>query len=327
MVEVCVKCKIEYESFLMKNGKPSKKCPKHYKMDRVREAKRPKRVRKYPKKDEMTPAQLEVYERKTRKRREEGRVKRDTRKYRERKKERLGIEEYRREEARKAKEWRAKNKEHMSVWRKLNFNRTLSYYKRCAKDKNNEWTLIDAYALFLFKQPCHYCGQVNLDEKLTGIDRIDNSKGYITSNVVPCCKICNMMKKDLDQQTFINICKHIAFINGLIKGYSEDFLSPESFRNYCGGDYTIYQRECKRKKKWLFISEQIFEQITDDNCYICNKMNTKYHCNGIDRKDNEFDYIQANCFSCCGQCNYLKNKFHYQQILDKCFKITLMNLK
>jgi hypothetical protein len=31
------------------------------------------------------------------------------------------------------------------------------------------------------------------NEKLTGIDRVDNSIGYVTSNIVPCCQICNMM--------------------------------------------------------------------------------------------------------------------------------------
>lgn len=94
MVEICVKCEIEFESFLMKNGKHSKKCPKHYEMDREREAKRPKRVRKYPKKDEMTPEQLATYQRKIDKRRDYGKVKIACQKYREKKKAILGMEEY-----------------------------------------------------------------------------------------------------------------------------------------------------------------------------------------------------------------------------------------
>ncbi len=167
---------------------------------------------------------------------------------------------------------------------------------------------MDDYVISLFRQPCHYCGDVMIDQKLTGIDRIDNSKGYITSNVVPCCKICNMMKRHLNQKTFINICKHIAFMNGLVKGYSEDFLSPESFRDYITGvNYGVYRYKCKRQNKLLMMSKQKFEEITLENCYICNKMNTRCHQNGIDRKDNEIEYIVGNCFSCCGQCNYLKN--------------------
>jgi len=30
----------------------------------------------------------------------------------------------------------------------------------------------------------------------TGIDRVDNSKGYIPGNCVPCCKHCNQIKSD-----------------------------------------------------------------------------------------------------------------------------------
>jgi hypothetical protein len=55
-------------------------------------------------------------------------------------------------------------------------------------------------------------------------------------------------------------------------------------------------------------------------------MNTRYHQNGIDRKDNEMGYIMGNCFPCCGNCNYFKNKFDYNKILDKCYKITKRNL-
>ena len=132
-MEKCKKCRIDFESFLMKNGKPSKICPRHYELQIEAEKRRPKRMRTYPKKSEMTPAQLEVYERKTRKRREEGRVKIASKKHREKKKEIMGIDEFLKQNARQAREWRSKNKEHMSNWRRLNFNRTLSYYKRCAK--------------------------------------------------------------------------------------------------------------------------------------------------------------------------------------------------
>lgn len=52
---------------------------------------------------------------------------------------------------------------------------------------------------------CEYCGT---KEKL-GVDRIDNTKGYIKGNCVTCCKWCNMMKKNLSVEDFI---KHITKI-------------------------------------------------------------------------------------------------------------------
>jgi hypothetical protein len=45
----------------------------------------------------------------------------------------------------------------------------------------------------LIMQPCEYCGG-QLNKQGLGLDRIDNSKGYIPGNVVPCCKNCNIMK-------------------------------------------------------------------------------------------------------------------------------------
>ena len=61
--------------------------------------------------------------------------------------------------------------------------------------------------------PCFYCGAEKSNHKVTknckegfdhnGIDRIDSSKGYTPDNVVPCCKICNKAKMDMDQKDFI----------------------------------------------------------------------------------------------------------------------------
>lgn len=58
-----------------------------------------------------------------------------------------------------------------------------------------------------WQQDCFYC-----HEKIetVGIDRIDNKKGYSLSNLIPCCKICNLMRRILTQEEFIKKCKLIA---------------------------------------------------------------------------------------------------------------------
>lgn len=35
-----------------------------------------------------------------------------------------------------------------------------------------------------------------------GIDRVDNTIGYLESNIVPCCEKCNMAKRDMSIQEF-----------------------------------------------------------------------------------------------------------------------------
>lgn len=61
-------------------------------------------------------------------------------------------------------------------------------------------------------EDCYYCGN---EYKGIGFDRLDNNIGYVESNVVPCCTICNLMKRNADVDFFINRCKEIAenFIN------------------------------------------------------------------------------------------------------------------
>ena len=73
---------------------------------------------------------------------------------------------------------------------------------------------------------CYYCGAVPANEygsnmyngnyMYQGIDRIDNSKGYIKENCRPCCKFCNMAKSTQTEEEFL---KRINCIyNFLIKG-------------------------------------------------------------------------------------------------------------
>jgi hypothetical protein len=47
----------------------------------------------------------------------------------------------------------------------------------------------------LIRSRCHYCDGV-LNETGSGLDRVDNGKGYSIDNVVPCCKRCNVMKNN-----------------------------------------------------------------------------------------------------------------------------------
>lgn len=70
-------------------------------------------------------------------------------------------------------------------------------------------------------QPCYYCGtspkQVYVKRKIrkitpyiyNGIDRIDNTKGYIRGNVVSCCGICNKMKHSYSIDIFLSQAKKI----------------------------------------------------------------------------------------------------------------------
>lgn len=59
----------------------------------------------------------------------------------------------------------------------------------------------------LWQKPCVYCG----GEIVTvGVDRVDNTKGYVMENVVPCCATCNSMKSSMELVDFVRRCATIA---------------------------------------------------------------------------------------------------------------------
>jgi hypothetical protein len=89
------------------------------------------------------------------------------------------------------------------------------YKKHSAGSRNLEWAIDRPTFEKLCKSPCHYCGIENsVSTKVgqlrrNGIDRVDNSIGYIVSNCVPCCKLCGIMKLDHSLEDFLEKIKDI----------------------------------------------------------------------------------------------------------------------
>lgn len=58
----------------------------------------------------------------------------------------------------------------------------------------------------LIRGRCKYCGEDRRSERngisYMGVDRVDNSMGYVPGNVVPCCKICNYAKGQMTLEQF-----------------------------------------------------------------------------------------------------------------------------
>ena len=97
-------------------------------------------------------------------------------------------------------------------------NGLLSAYKSRAKRGGLSWGLSDGDFFMLTLQNCDYCGcapgnVVNTRRKsglkkgaeyvYNGIDQVDSSLGYEHDNCVPCCKICNLAKRNMPREEFI----------------------------------------------------------------------------------------------------------------------------
>jgi 5-methylcytosine-specific restriction endonuclease McrA len=100
-----------------------------------------------------------------------------------------------------------KNKVDENIWK--NYEGTpFNTYKSRAEQKKVEFTLTKEEFDILREKPCQYCER-NYKEKvhINGIDRLDNSFGYTTSNCVSCCGDCNYAKGILDQRIFLQQCE------------------------------------------------------------------------------------------------------------------------
>jgi len=86
--------------------------------------------------------------------------------------------------------------------------------------RNHIFDLTISEFISIIKQPCKYCGD-NTDIKRSGkfgvrangVDRMDSALGYSFDNCVPCCEMCNYMKRIHTPNEFIRHAKRIAEFN------------------------------------------------------------------------------------------------------------------
>lgn len=98
------------------------------------------------------------------------------------------------------------------------FQKVWNDYVRQSKLRKKVFKLSHSEFLEIIKSPCYYCGvepsnNINKIKKIelnySGIDRVDNNIGYIKSNCVPCCKICNYAKHYHTQEEFYSWIKRL----------------------------------------------------------------------------------------------------------------------
>lgn len=83
-------------------------------------------------------------------------------------------------------------------------------YAKSANSRNIEFKLSEKEFKDITSQQCYLCGVISSDINTNGIDRFDNSKGYILENCKPCCGHCNILKKDLTYDKIIKTSKQIS---------------------------------------------------------------------------------------------------------------------
>lgn len=100
-------------------------------------------------------------------------------------------------------------------------NELLSSYIKSARDRSIEWAVDPEQFFSIVSSDCAYCGirpdsyrkpnvQVNGGFWYSGIDRIDNSRGYVQGNIIACCWTCNRAKATMTIDEFASWMKRLV---------------------------------------------------------------------------------------------------------------------
>lgn len=97
------------------------------------------------------------------------------------------------------KKWKLNNKDKVKLmnkeWNeKFPLKKRLSHARDIARSRNYFCNITDEQFISYWNSPCTYCQKSILKETGIGLDRINNDIGYVATNVVPCCGVCNKIR-------------------------------------------------------------------------------------------------------------------------------------
>lgn len=186
-----------------------------------------------------------------------------------------------------------------------------NHYVKGAKKRGIHFTLSKTLFESLIIKPCFYCNYYKEGE-VNGIDRVDNQKGYIEENAVPCCETCNVLKGSQHPQEFIDKMKAIYQYKTTNQPISPELVEKwNTYQSKTIPNYKTYVKGATSRNIIFQLSETEFTDIVGQSCYLCGVFDK----NGIDRFDNTKGYLLENCRPCCGHCNLMKKNRTYESIL------------
>ena len=90
-----------------------------------------------------------------------------------------------------------------------NYTPLYSAYMNSAEKRGLVFKIGKTVFSILTNASCYICGKKTTNDHQNGLDRIDNSIGYLENNVHSCCGNCNYMKSNYTYKKFIDKCVSI----------------------------------------------------------------------------------------------------------------------
>lgn len=120
------------------------------------------------------------------------------------------------------KNYTATHKVERQEYLKGYWTKSVSRFKKAktsAKHRGISWSLSPEDFEKVTSQPCYYCSNEFCNPVVlgSGLDRLDPSKGYESSNVVSCGKACNTLKMNIlsPEETKVAITAILAYRHSL----------------------------------------------------------------------------------------------------------------
>lgn len=209
-------------------------------------------------------------------------------------------------------------------------------YKNSAANRGISFSL-DEFTVFrpMTRQVCAFCGAPPQSEFKTkhhekcgsyvynGIDRVDNTKGYVDGNVLTSCIVCNRSKNQKSVEDFIDWVRRIVT-------YKRSDL-PVSSVVQCNPNLEmqllVRHQHLAAKRGLVFdLDQDLFTQLIYSDCAYCSappksifptskEVKTTILYSGLDRKNSARGYVEGNVVPCCRACNWAKNTLSVDDFL------------
>jgi hypothetical protein len=166
-------------------------------------------------------------------------------------------------------------------------------------------------------RPCFFCGFYS-DSTFNSVDRIDNNKGYIISNVITACSTCNLMRGTNTPVEFIEKITAIKAFqetkapvdNALIERF------PKFAFLYYKQSYPRFTHRARKREIPYSLKKEDYALIIANDCYLCGIKNSEKNMNGIDRYDSFGEYSIENSRPCCLSCNLIKKTMPFPTMIQ-----------
>lgn len=166
---------------------------------------------------------------------------------------------------------------HNELFKDHKSNKTYKSYRKSAIKRDKKWNLSSKDFKEEILKPCSICGKENSDTHHNGIDRIDNSEGYIIGNIQSCCGECNYMKKDLDMSSLVTKLLDIYDCHPIFEINQENSnenasIVPNTHKK------TKAEIECERKCRIEANKKNLLDRYSDNS--VQNRIDVLIHNKG-----------------------------------------------